>query len=448
MYLLPVMNAKEKEAIAVVKKLRDSGFEAYWAGGAPRDMLLSVPPLDYDIATSARPDEVAGLFKRTVRVGAKFGVVRVIGDEGEYEIATFRSDFSYRDGRHPEVVAFASKEEDVKRRDFTINGILYDPIERKYLDFVGGREDIKRKVIRSIGDPYERFQEDALRLFRAVRFAARFGFAIEPKTFSALKERSEDICRVSVERVFDELCRMLTEGKSRRAFELLDESGLLAVVLPEVGAMKGVPQPPEYHPEGDVWIHTLIMLENLSKGSPLELAWGALLHDVGKPKALVFAPDRIRFDNHDRIGASMAEEVLRRLKAPNALIEAVKELVADHLKFMNIKNMRPAKLKRFLWGENFPLHLELHRLDCLASHNDLEIHKFCLNKLEEFREEQAKSGLKPLVNGDDLISLGFAPGPIFSEIIEAVLDLQLEGTLDSKDAAMKWVAENYPKNPR
>ena len=427
-------------AVYIVRRLRERGYQAYLVGGCVRDLLLGIRPKDWDIATSAQPEEIQRLFKKTIMVGAKFGVVIVRLRGKNYEVATFRKDMEYKNGRHPTAVEFSSPEEDAKRRDFTINGMFYDPIEDKILDFVGGKKDLEKGIIRAIGDPDERFEEDKLRMLRAVRFSARFKFPIEPKTRSAIKRHSHEIVEVSAERIRDELIQIFTQKNPDLGLELLDELGLLEPILPEVSAMKGVPQPPQFHPEGDVFTHTKIMLGLMKKPTP-ELAFAVLLHDIGKPPTYDDSKGRITFYNHAPLGAQMAEKILRRLKFSNRQIKLITELIKNHLKFIDVKNMRESTLKRFLMMDNFELHLELHRLDCLASHKDLSTYRFVKKKLEEFHEEIKKQKKKPkrLITGDDLIAIGLTPGPIFKQILSAVEDAQLEGKIKTKNQAIKWV---------
>ena len=356
--------------------LRSYGHQAYLVGGCVRDLVLGREPADYDVSTDARPERVQELFPHSLAVGAKFGVILVVEDGVQVEVATFRSDIGYSDGRHPDRVVYSdSPQEDVRRRDFTINGLLMDPATREVLDFVGGRADLRAGIVRAIGDPRLRFAEDKLRMMRAVRFAARFGFQIEPETMAAAQNLAAQITQVSPERIRDELTKLLTEGAARRGFELLDETGLLAVVLPDIARMKGVEQPPQFHPEGDVWIHTRMMLEKLQPDCSPTLAWGVLLHDVGKPPT--FAPaagpgTRIRFDGHVEVGARMAEHICRTLRFSNEDTEQIEALVANHLRFKDVPQMRTATLKRFVRLPRFEEHLELHRLDCLASHGSLD----------------------------------------------------------------------------
>jgi len=439
------MSERRTKATEVVKRLAAAGHRAYLVGGCVRDLLLGREPTDYDVATSAPPDEVLRLYPEAITVGVQFGVVRIpSGASGgaDIEVATFRSDHGTADGRHPREVRFAATpEEDVARRDFTVNGLLYDPLQDEYLDFVGGRADLEAKIIRTIGAPAERFAEDRLRLLRAVRFAARFGYRIEEKTWAALRASATEITQVSKERIRDELLKMLTEGAARRAFELLDESGLLAVLLPEVAKMKGVAQPPEFHPEGDVWVHVLLMLEKMEWPTPT-LALGVLLHDIGKPPTFQIA-DRIRFNEHAEVGAVMAEEVCGRLRLSNAETERVVALVRNHLRFKDAPKMRPSTFKRFISMDGFEEHLELHRLDCLASHGDLTNWRF----VKEQRETLPPEVVRPprLVTGDDLKAMGYLPGPLMGKILAAVEEAQLEGELQSAEEARAFVEKNFPR---
>jgi poly(A) polymerase len=460
-------------AISIIRTLREHGYQAYLVGGCVRDLLLGREPADYDVATSAMPDEVMRIFPQTYAVGAQFGVVLIpvpqasvpsvvqteSMDQGGHwedrgnqnvapkanliEVAAFRSDIGYSDGRHPDEVRFSKDpREDVERRDFTINGLLLDPISNEVLDYVGGQEDLKAKIIRAIGDPELRFAEDKLRMLRAVRFAARFGYSIEPKTFAAIQKLAAGIHQVSRERVRDELTKMLTEGRARRAFLLLDETGLLREVLPKISAMKGVEQPPQFHPEGDVFVHTLLLLENLPRPCPSTLAWGALLHDVGKPPTFRVA-DRIRFDGHVDVGVKMAEEICRRLRFSNDDTEQILALVANHMRFGHVTQMNQSTLKRFLRMPRFEEHLGLHRLDCLGSHRDLATYNFVREKLAETPVEVMRP--VPLITGADLIAAGYTPGPRFKEILSAVEDGQLEGRLHSKEEALELVEREFPR---
>lgn len=423
-------------------------------GGCVRDIVLGREPADYDISTDARPNQLLELFPRAQLVGVQFGVVLV----DNVEIATFRSDHSYRDGRHPSEVTFETDpRQDVLRRDFTINALLLDPdaLRRpesaisQVVDYVGGIADLQNHSIHAIGDAEQRFAEDHLRMLRAIRFAARFGFDIEPSTMAAIQKLHREVTRVSAERVRDELVRILTEGGARRGLELLDESGLLGDILPEVAAMKGVAQPPEYHPEGDVWTHTLMMLESLEHATPT-LALGILLHDVGKPGTFRIA-ERIRFDGHVELGERIARDILSRLRFSNADTEQVIALIANHMRFSHVHQMRESTLKRMLRLNRFEEHLELHRRDCLASHGNLDNYEFAKAKFEELPPEQ----LRPprLLTGHDLIEAGYRPGPDFARMLEAVEDAQLESRIQSKEEAMRLVKDAFgpppspPRNP-
>jgi len=438
-------------AIAIVRTLREGGHQAYFVGGCVRDLLLKREPADYDVTTDATPEEVMRIFPRTYAVGAQFGVVLVPlpedqvqeGENDAVEVATFRSDVGYSDGRHPDRVIYAKDaREDVERRDFTINGLLLDPINGEVLDYVGGREDLKAGMVRTIGDPLRRFGEDKLRMLRAVRFAARFEYEIEAGTFAAIRRLAREIHQVSRERVRDELTKMLTEGQARRAFLLLDETGLLPEVLPQISAMKGVEQPPEFHPEGDVFVHTLWLLDNLPHPCSATLAWGALLHDVGKPATFRVAPDRIRFDNHVEVGVKIGEEMLRGLRFSNHDTEQILALIDNHMRFGHVYRMKESTLKKFIRLPEFNEHLELHRLDCLASHRDLSAYNFVRETMTSLPPESVRP--KPLITGEDLIAAGYKPGPRFKEILAAVEDGQLEGRLAAHDEAMKFVEEHFP----
>ncbi len=462
-------------ANSIVSALRERGHQAYLVGGCVRDLLLGREPADYDVATDARPDDVMRIFPETYAVGAQFGVVLVPAPErsnisvipsadetshseassesrnlllgrvtkSTVEVATFRCDVGYSDGRHPDEVRFTKDpREDVQRRDFTINGLLLDPIENKVLDYVGGQDDLKSKIIRAIGDPAVRFAEDKLRMLRAVRFAARFEYTIEPATFASIQRLATQINQVSRERVRDELTRMLTEGHARRAFELLDETGLLREVLPEIDAMKEIEQPPEFHPEGDVFVHTLLMLEKLPQPCPAALAWGVLLHDVGKPPTFRRAPDRIRFDEHARVGTKMAEAICRRLRFSNEETKQIVALVENHMRFGDAERMNPSTFKKFIRLPHFEQHLELHRLDCESSHRNLRLYNFTREKMNSLPPEEVRP--KPLVTGEDLIAAGYTPGPQFKEILAAVEDAQLDGKLQSKPEAMQLVRREFP----
>jgi putative nucleotidyltransferase with HDIG domain len=496
-------------AVGVIAKLRSEGYEAYLAGGCVRDLLLGREPSDYDVATSATPDVVLNLFPRTFAVGAHFGVVLVAeGDEGTCgaadtagaaqeelvdrdrvttEVATFRSDGAYSDGRHPDAVRYTlSAEEDVKRRDFTINGLLMDPLlpgkagplrqaqgrlstsvaaatsaqddktstiaqrtcgtgeilASSLLDFVGGVADLEAGVVRAIGRAELRFEEDHLRMLRGVRFAARFGFAIEDGTKAAMRGLASRLSAVSRERVRDELTKMLTEGRARRAFELLDETGLLVEVLPEIARMKGVEQPPQYHPEGDVWIHTLGLLAQLEEGCSPTLAWGALLHDVGKPPTFRRAPDRIRFDGHVDVGVAIGADILRRFRFSNEESHQILALIENHMRFADAGRMRASTLKRFFRLNGFDEHLALHRMDCMAGSGNLEHWDFVRERWLAMPEEVVRP--TPLITGRELIAAGYAPGAGYKEMLRAVEDAQLEGIIMTPEEALEMVRKRFP----
>ena len=411
-----------------------------------RDILLDREPADYDVSTDATPSEVLRLFPQAIDVGANFGVVLLYENSLKVEIATFRSDLGYSDGRHPDQVVYSqTPQEDVQRRDFTINGLLMRHDTGEVLDFVGGRADLDAGIIRAIGDPSRRFAEDKLRMLRAVRFAARFGYAIEPATLAAIRRHAREINVVSAERIREELTRLLTEGAARRAFELLDELDLLPQILPEISAMKNVPQPPQYHPEGDVWIHTLLMLQDLPAQSSPTLAWGTLLHDVGKPPT--FRPasetgDRIRFDGHVDVGVSMTGDICRRLRFSNDDTDQIKALVANHMKFKDVAQMRPATLKRFVRLPHFSEHLELHRLDCLSSHRNLDAY----NAVRKFLAETPPERVSPprLLSGDDLKELGYTPGPEFQKMLASLEEAQLSETVHTRQEALDFIRSHYP----
>jgi poly(A) polymerase len=420
-------------------------------GGCVRDLLLGQEPGDYDVATSATPSGVMKIFPQSYDVGAQFGVVLVPAPNSRVpsvfnpttEVATFRADIGYSDGRHPDQVRFTNDpREDVLRRDFTINGLLLDPTTGEVLDLVGGRKDLEAGIIRAIGDPALRFTEDKLRMLRAVRFAARLQYEIEPATFRAIRNFASQINQVSRERVRDELTRMLTEGHARTAFLLLDQTGLLHEILPEIEAMKGVAQPPQFHPEGDVFVHTLLLLAKLPTGSPPTLAWGALLHDVGKPPTFRVAPDRIRFDGHVDVGVEMAREILRRLRFSNDDTEQILALVDNHMRFAHAQRMSVSTFKRFVRMPHFAQHLELHRLDCQSSHGDLTTYHFTREKMAALPPDAIRPA--PLITGEDLIDAGYEPGPRFKQILSAIEDGQLDGRLRSREEAMALVSREFP----
>jgi poly(A) polymerase len=451
-------NPKYLAAREIANRLRAAGHQAYLAGGCVRDLLLGLIPKDYDVATSATPDTVLSLFreKKALTVGAHFGVVLVCEPDGiATEVATFRNDGAYTDGRRPDSVRFSTDpREDVRRRDFTINGMLLDneiydrtgDVAEATLDFVGGRDDLSSRVVRAIGDPSLRFQEDKLRMLRGVRFAARLGFAIDPGTAAGIRRLASQVTVVSPERIRDEVSLILTEGRARVGFELLDQLGLLLHILPEITKLHGVEQPPEYHPEGDVWVHTMLLLEKLPRGASSTLAWGALLHDVGKP-ATFRAPDpndpkdRIRFNGHVEVGVRIAEEILSRLRFSNEEIDQITALVKNHMRFGDVRHMREATLKRFLRLRHFDEHLALHRMDCLSSHCDLSLYDFAKEKYETVPPESIQP--KPLLSGHELISAGYAPGPRFKKMLEAAEDAQLEGTVRTAAEALRFVQDRF-----
>jgi len=439
------MHAREL-ANSVCDTLERNGHQAFLVGGCVRDLLLHREPADYDVSTDATPERVLQLFPESIAVGAQFGVILVSRNGSKVEVATFRRDIGYSDGRHPDQVVYASTpQEDVARRDFTINGLVMRHNTGEVLDFVGGQADLEAGVIRAIGEPVRRFAEDKLRMLRAVRFAARFGYTIEPHSFAAIEQHTKEIHAVSAERIHEELSKLLTEGAARRGFELLDESGLLPEVLPEIAAMKGVPQPPEFHPEGDVWVHTGMMLEGLPPGCSRTLAWGVLLHDVGKPgtfRPASLTRDRIRFDGHVELGVRLAGEICKRLKFSRDDTEQVQALVANHMKFKDVPQMRKSTLKRFIRQPGFNEHLELHRLDCLASHGHLDTYQTVRNFLAETPPEQVRP--TRLLTGDDLNEMGYVPGPNFQTILRSLEDAQLEGTIVTRDQAVGFVKKNYP----
>jgi poly(A) polymerase len=440
------VNSREL-ADSVCNTLQSRGYQAFLVGGCVRDLLLHRDPADYDVSTNATPGQVLRIFPDAIGLGAHFGVVLLHQDSHKVEIATFRCDLGYSDGRHPDRVAYAqTPQEDVQRRDFTINGLLMRHDSGDVLDFVNGRTDLAAGVVRAIGEPSRRFAEDKLRMLRAVRFAARFGYVIEPATASAIRQQAREIHVVSAERIREELTKLLIEGAARRGFELLDELALLSELLPEVSAMKGVSQPPQYHPEGDVWIHTLLMLEALKAPASPTLAWGTLLHDVGKPptfRSPAETGDRIRFDHHVEVGVRMTEEICRRLRFSNEDTNQVVALVSNHMKFKDVSQMRSSTLKRFVRLPGFAEHLELHRLDCLSSHGKLDAY----NSVRDFLAQTPPSAVKPrrLLSGDDLKEMGYTPGPQFQKMLLSLEDAQLEDTIQTREQAVEFVRRNYPR---
>lgn len=451
---MPAITPQFAAALRIVETLREKGYETCLAGGCVRDLLLNREPADYDVATSATPDAVLDLFPRTFAVGAHFGVVLVADEETVTEVATFRSDGAYSDGRRPDTVRYTlSAEEDVQRRDFTINGLLLDPtraadfldnpkaLRAAVIDHVNGLADLDAGLIRAIGNPAKRFEEDQLRLLRAVRFAARFRFAIEPQTLAAIRAAAPKIAAISRERIRDEITKMLTEGRARRAFELLGETGLLAEVLPEITKMKGVAQPPQYHPEGDVWTHTLMLLDQLEPGAPMTLAWGALLHDVGKPATFRIAPDRIRFDGHVEVGVAIGAEICRRFRFSNEETHQILALIENHMRFGDVERMKASTLKRFFRLDRFEEHLALHKMDCLAASGNLDNWNYARERYAAMPEEAVRP--TPLLTGRELIAAGYHPGPRFKEILHAVEDAQLEGAIATPEEAMALVRQRF-----
>lgn len=434
----PTAEEIHQEARRLVGLLRDAGHTAYFAGGCVRDTLLGKVPKDFDIATSATPEQVTKLFPKAHSVGAHFGVMLLHSHGANFEIATFRTDGSYKDGRRPESVAFSTPEEDAQRRDFSINGLFYDPQTDRVIDFVGGEADLRAGVLRAIGEPSARFHEDHLRLLRAVRFAAALDFEIEVRTWQAMQECAPQLGLISQERIRDEFIRILLHPHRVRGFDLLVDSGLMAQFLPEILALRGCEQPPEWHPEGDVFVHTRLMLSMAAPDAALPLLLSILLHDIAKPATFtVDETGRIRFSGHDDLGAEMAQTILRRLRFSNEFISEVVEMVAYHMRFMNVQGMRTARLKRFMARPTFEQEMELHRIDCASSNGFTDNYDFLRSKAEEF--SQAPIIPPPLLNGRDLLALGFPAGPKMGELLTSVQTLQLEGTLTTREEALTWV---------
>ena len=433
----------KRKALRVVERLAEAGHVAYFAGGCVRDMLRGEQPHDYDIATDATPEEIEAIFPRTIPVGRQFGVVIVVMGGEQFEVATFRGEGTYSDGRHPDEVHPTDPREDALRRDFTINALFYDPRADKIIDYVGGERDIREGLVRAVGDPDQRFGEDKLRMMRAVRFAARFGYRIEERTFEAIVRHAPEIKVVSAERVREELARLLTGPGRGRGVEMLHETGLLREILPEVDQMHGVAQPEAFHPEGDVFTHTCRALDALNEPSVV-LAFGVLLHDVGKPPTAT-ETDRIRFNLHDKVGAQIARRVCERLRFSNEETDAIVELVAEHMKFMVVREMRESRLKRLLRSPLINEHLELHRADCLASHGELSNYYFCKEKLASLKAEEIRP--PRLLTGHDLIDMGYKPGPLFREMLERIEDAQLEGEISSREEAIRLVRREFPQRP-
>ncbi len=430
-----MQNLLRSKATSVIATLCNNGFTAYFAGGCVRDRLMGVSPKDYDIATNATPSEIAKLFPRHRMVGAHFGVVLVKHDGMDFEVATFREDGSYGDGRRPDDVCFSTPEKDAQRRDFTINGLFENPVDDKVIDFVDGRQDIDARCIRAIGNPVKRFEEDYLRLLRAIRFAARFEFDIEPVTWAALCDHSAKVAAISMERIREELRQILIHPNRLRGFDLLVESGIMAQILPEILVLQGCEQPPEFHPEGDVFVHTRIMLDMLPDDASETLVWAVLLHDIAKPATQTFDDDgRIRFNGHDKAGAEMAEKILRRLKSPNALIDSVAEMVSQHMNFMNVTKMKRSTLRRFMGRPTFDDEIELHRVDCGSSNGITENYQFALEKQREFANEPVIP--PPLISGKDLIQRGWKPGPEMGKLLTEFQNMQLDGALADRESAI------------
>lgn len=431
-----------ESACSIVERLQKAGFSALYAGGCVRDRLMGTEPHDYDIATGAHPEQVQELFRRTYAVGAHFGVIVVLEGSYEFQVATFRNDGQYVDGRHPQTVTFSTPEEDAQRRDFTINGLFYDPIAKRLIDYVGGQQDLAARRLRAIGNPYDRFREDRLRMLRAVRFATTLGFDLDSPTWRAVCENAPHIREVSAERIREELVKIFLSPRRVRGFDLLDESGLLREILPEIENLKGCKQPPQFHPEGDVFVHTRLMLNLLPAEVSLPLVFSVLFHDIGKPGTFAVDPDgRIRFSGHDKLGAEMTGQVMTRLRFSRAEIDATVEAVANHMVFKDVQKMRVAKLKRFLARPSIEDELELHRVDCTSSHGMLDNYEFLKARRTEFASEPLIPA--PLITGRDLIALGLKPSPRFTAILEAVQSRQLEKTLLSREEALDWVQREW-----
>ncbi len=444
------MNPSPRElAREIVARLQGAGFAAFWVGGCVRDFLLGRAPQDFDIATDAKPEQVEKLFRKTIPVGKKFGVIIVVENGIQFQVATFRAEADYQDGRHPEKIVFANAEADASRRDFTVNGLFYDPLTEKIHDWVGGEKDLRAKIIRTIGRPEERFGEDHLRLLRAVRFAAQLDFEIEAKTFSAIKSLAPKIKFISAERVRDELLKLFRPPHAARGLVLLRDSGLLEHILPELAATIGCEQSPDFHPEGSVFNHICLMLEKLPQpslkssfgaASGLEsLPWAVLLHDIAKPVTAErdAATGKIHFYGHEKVGADMAEKILKRLRFSKKQTEEIVAVVRHHMQFKDVKQMRKATLRRLLLRETFPLELELHKLDCLGSHGDLEHYHFLVGQAEELKKLPAIR--PPLLTGKDLIALGIKPGKELGALLAEIRELQLADELKTPRQAKAWV---------
>lgn len=431
------MDSTEHTALNILRQIRKAGFTAYFAGGSVRDRLLGRPAKDFDIATSALPEQIEALFPKTVAVGKVFGVIVVVQDGTETEVATFRTDGGYQDGRRPDSIEFCGAAEDAKRRDFTVNGMFYDPIEDKIIDYVGGQDDLKKKIIRAIGDPDRRFAEDHLRMLRAVRFAHTLGFEIEPETRAAIHKHAPDLAKISAERIENEFSRTLTESlRPGDALKELVDLGLMEFIIPEILPMIGQEQPPEFHPEGDVFVHTCLML-NLMKNPSRALAYTVLLHDVGKPATAFMGEDRLRFHGHERKSAQMSEEILRRLKLPVKEMKQILTAIDGHMRFKDVQKMNKSTLRKLMGSETFDLELELHRVDCSGSHGLLDNYTFLLEKAEEMKNEPVLPDR--WITGKDLKELGVSPGPQMGRFIQLAYDSQLENRFETRDALLAWL---------
>ncbi len=437
---------KGQYALHILEELRKANFEAYLVGGCVRDYLLGLPITEYDITTNAPPAAIEKLFPHTVPVGIKFGVVLVIYEKYQYEVATYRSESNYADGRHPEKVAFSNRKADAHRRDFTINALYWDPFTKTIIDDVGGRKDLEEGIIRAINDPFRRFQEDYLRMLRAIRFYAYLydlDFSLEKRTIQAVKKLAPHITQISPERHREELNKMLTGPHPEKAIKKMQETGLLQPLLPEVSQLEGVPQPPQFHPEGDVFQHTLLTLYHLKPAPSLDAAWAALLHDIGKPLTIKKGGDRIRFNNHCQVGATMAENVLKRLRFSKQQICHIVKIIRHHMEFINVPHMRVARLKKLLSRPTIEDEIAVHRADCLASHKKLDTYEYLLARKKELNEKEVKP--PPLINGNDLKNWGFNPGPIFKDILNNVYEAQLENMIETKEEAKDFVLTHYKK---
>lgn len=428
----------------VAKKISDQGYVAWFAGGCVRDQLLGIDPKDYDIATDATPDQMLEIFPKAKTVGAHFGVVLVKEHGVDFEIATFREDGEYQDGRRPDEVVFSSPEKDATRRDFSINGLFQDPITDKIIDYVDGKTDLKNKIINAIGDAEERFKEDHLRMLRAIRFATRLDFVISEDTWKAICRNAEALSTISTERIRDEFNLILAGPNLLRGFDLLMESKLMKHIIPEMYELIDCEQPPEYHPEGDVHQHVRLMISLIENKVSVPLVLSILLHDIAKPKTQEWSEskNRFTFKAHAHEGEKMTREILLRLKYPNQTIDQVSIAVANHMKFMDVTKIRESKLRRFLGRPHFDQEQELHRLDCLASHGGLDNYNFIQETLDRYRDEPVMP--VPYLTGKDLISIGHQPGKSFSEILTKAMDLQLENSIHSKEEAVAWVKSEYP----